>query len=630
MGLSRRRSRFHVGLRTILVVPFVAQLVLAIFAVWLIARLNSQRAVEHGIAYLRAEIVQRMREFVTSWLDDPHRINEINAAAIEGGVLDPGDTDQLLAFFWNELRVFPRVSYIQYGSEDRSFVGVERTDDGRFRAWLSTGATGYLNCHYAMEEGGRLGEQTLPSGQCHAYDPRGRPWYRAAVETDGPTWSGIYQFSNLHVDQKLADMAVRAVRGPGGKLAGVLGVDLVLSQLGDFLRDLKVGETGVTFIMDRDGGLVAGSTVGLPGVVGPDKKIRRLRADACGDIVIAGTAAELARAFPVLDDIDEPQQLTGRVASRLMFIHVLPFADGRGIDWLLVVVVPEADFMAKIRSGDRLTVLFVLAAFLVAVLMGVVTARRIVQPIRQMNLSARGLARGEWVEELSEDRPDEIGELAASFNQMAREIKGFVLQLEEKVATRTRELDDKNRQLEREILERTRAQEELRRLAAVDALTGAANRRRFRELASSEVERAARYERPLAVVLIDLDHFKGVNDTYGHQAGDDVLRVFAERCRAVGRKTDVFARYGGEEFILLLPETRVVEARVVAERLRSVVAAEPFETCAGPILVTCSLGVAGTEQTEKPALDTLVARADQALYQAKREGRNRVAVWQET
>ncbi len=628
MRSSRIRLGLYLGLRTILVVPFVVQLVAAVAVVWVIARLNSQRAVEHAVNHLRADIVARMREFISSWLSEPHRINEVNAAVFEGGLLDPGDVQEVLRLFWRELQVFPRVSYIQLGTEERSFVGVERLAGDRFRAWISNADTGYQNCHYEVDGFGNVGARTLPLALCRRYDPRVRPWYRAAMSADGPIWSGIYQFSNVHVDQELADMAVRVVHAPDGTVLGVLGVDLKLSQLGDFLRDLKVGETGVTFIMDREGGLVAGSTVGLPGTVDSDNRITRIRADACEDAFIARTAAVVQSSVPSLLAIQAPVQLVGQVGESKTFVHVLPFADGRGVDWLLVVVVPERDFMEEIRAGDRLTFLLVAGAFLVATLLGLITARRIVEPIRKMNASARALARGQWAEEVDVSSCREVVELAESFNLMARELEGFVHQLEEKVASRTRELDEKNRLLEKEVQERSRAQEELRRLAASDPLTGLLNRRRFHELAAAEEARAARYGHPLSVVLIDLDHFKLVNDTHGHQAGDEVLKEFARRCRRIARRTDVLARYGGEEFLVLLPETSCREAASVAERIRSTVAQEPFSVCEKLLNVTCSLGVAGTDTVDRGLVDQLIVRADKALYEAKAAGRNQVKVWQ--
>lgn len=160
--------------------------------------------------------------------------------------------------------------------------------------------------------------------------------------------------------------------------------------------------------------------------------------------------------------------------------------------------------------------------------------------------------------------------------------------------------------------------------ARTDDLTGLHNRGYFLELATRECAVAARHQRPLAVVMIDIDHFKEVNDTLGHQAGDEVLRRLGRIVRSQRRTGDIVGRYGGEEFILLLPETRADQALEVAEHLRREVAAEVVETAAGKIPFTISAGVAQLEPDA--TLDDTIRRADHAMYAAKAHGRNRVEV----
>lgn len=165
--------------------------------------------------------------------------------------------------------------------------------------------------------------------------------------------------------------------------------------------------------------------------------------------------------------------------------------------------------------------------------------------------------------------------------------------------------------------------EELERLATTDGLTGLCNRRHFMTLAEREWERARRYGRPLAFLMIDLDRFKKVNDTFGHQVGDAMIVHVAGLARDNKRDCDVLARIGGEEFALLLPETDLDQARTVAERLRRAVTATPLAAAARPISATVSIGVAVVTETINDISDLMKA-ADQALYDAKRAGRDRV------
>ncbi len=168
---------------------------------------------------------------------------------------------------------------------------------------------------------------------------------------------------------------------------------------------------------------------------------------------------------------------------------------------------------------------------------------------------------------------------------------------------------------------------EVQQLAITDSLTGLYNRRHFFELFSSELERTQRYNRALSVIMLDVDHFKLINDSYGHILGDQVLRTVAVRCRDTLRTVDVIGRYGGEEFAILLPETDTERAWSVAERLRQNVMQTPIDTGRDLLHITISAGVTTSAEGEQLSVETLIERADQALYAAKQAGRNRVLCW---
>ena len=167
--------------------------------------------------------------------------------------------------------------------------------------------------------------------------------------------------------------------------------------------------------------------------------------------------------------------------------------------------------------------------------------------------------------------------------------------------------------------------EQMKVLATHDTLTGLYNRRNFFKLAAVELERTVRYKKPLAAIMLDIDKFKKVNDTYGHAAGDQVLQGIAHLCLQSIRIVDIIGRYGGEEFSIILPEADVEQAMIVAERLCAVIASTPFETGRGPVKLTASLGVAALDP-EHADLDVLLDQADQALYLAK-QNRNQVKVY---
>ncbi|MBI3444004.1 MAG: diguanylate cyclase [Magnetospirillum sp.] len=176
-----------------------------------------------------------------------------------------------------------------------------------------------------------------------------------------------------------------------------------------------------------------------------------------------------------------------------------------------------------------------------------------------------------------------------------------------------------------DITDRKRMEGELRRLATTDVLTGVFNRRHFMEMAGAEVDRARRHQRPLVALMLDIDHFKRVNDTYGHPVGDIAIKALADTCLQEIRHEDVLGRLGGEEFAIALTETDLDGALLVAGRLRLAVAAIRIQTDQGVVAFTTSIGVAERLEGDT-SIDAMLSRADIALYSAKRSGRNKVAV----
>ena len=196
-------------------------------------------------------------------------------------------------------------------------------------------------------------------------------------------------------------------------------------------------------------------------------------------------------------------------------------------------------------------------------------------------------------------------------------------QAEKIIEEKSRELYLKNIELERLAAAELQARLIVERLSLTDSLTGLSNRRHFEEAGRIEFSRAERHRHALAVIIIDLDHFKLVNDTYGHAAGDAVLAAAAGACRRLLRISDIAARIGGEEFCLLLPETDSRGAGVLAERLRTSIAGLQFGTVTPPLTMTASFGIS-ERAPAGDTFETLVARSDKALYRAKSDGRNRV------
>jgi len=217
------------------------------------------------------------------------------------------------------------------------------------------------------------------------------------------------------------------------------------------------------------------------------------------------------------------------------------------------------------------------------------------------------------------------------FNEAERQLLDEIFALArvaDESDNRLRALEDRFLILQRENLDLVMKNRILSEISHKDALTGLYNRFYVLEKIDSEMNRALRHGYPISVLMLDLDHFKRINDSYGHPVGDEVLKIVGQVLRDSCRVYDVAGRYGGEEFCIVLPETQVGNTTQVAERIRNRLATTPLSVGSTSIVVTASIGVAGMDSTEGVlSASTLVERADRALYSAKHLGRNRVEMW---
>jgi len=378
---------------------------------------------------------------------------------------------------------------------------------------------------------------------------------------------------------------------------------------------------GITGALWRFNGEVLASIVAgvkaLPIVIGvkvEDEQGKLLRAigtvnDAAGKRMEAGPAGGLLPAPP-------PAILFDRMFSRSFAAVYVDEAGERhpvghwtvySSQQVVVRQVAYGFFLILVNSVIKTLALWFIFLYVIKRTLG--------QPLRQMSdfvgqLNIDNIGDRHFV--LKDKGKHELHQLTDKLNQMAGTLRKSVAENAELYA----ELKEMNRTLESQVAERTR---ELQRVASTDMLTGLHNRRKLDEVLGYEVERVHRYGGGLAVILLDIDHFKQTNDSYGHPAGDRVLAAVASILRSGARSIDSVGRWGGEEFMVICPQTELEGACALAEMLRLRFAAAEFPEVGRK---TCSFGVAALGRDE--TLPGLVARADAALYRAKQNGRNAV------
>jgi len=514
---------------------------------------------------------------------------------------------------WQQMQVFPAINLIYCATEaDGAFLGVGRSQGGignSLQVQVANPSTNrYFHFFDVDDQGQRLGLSRIDG---KLYDPRLRPWYKAAKTRGEPTWSEVY----LDFETLLPTITANVpVYHPGSRqLLGVCAADVILSkELNTFLQNLDISPSGMAFIVDTSGLLIASSTP-EPITAGAGEDTVLLRASDSSNRLIRGGVAYLRGQYQSLDQV-QSSQLEFVQAKERYFLQVSRFTDDLGLDWVLVLMVPEEDFMAPIHHQNRVTFVLYVLSLLLATAFGLLLANWVIRPLHQLSDRASEIAQGNWHDPIELERSDAIGQLSRSLATMARQLKESLTTLEQRVEERNQEL--------------TQVNQELQKLAHSDGLTQTANRRYFDTVIKREWQRLSREQQPMALMLCDVDYFKRYNDTYGHQAGDQCLREVAQVLGQTSRRpADLVARYGGEEFALILPNTSLQGAVCIAENIQAHLQKLTLPHKASPIgRITISIGIAVTIPSIKNSPKDLLKTADQALYNAKANGRNRFSI----
>ncbi|HEY9851361.1 MAG TPA: adenylate/guanylate cyclase domain-containing protein [Leptolyngbyaceae cyanobacterium] len=442
LPLSIAKSDRKIPLRLALIVPFVLQISAAVGLTGYLSFRNGEQAVNEVAEQLRVEISDRIHETLTHYLETPGTINRVNASAIWLGQLNLEDTGSLTRQFWNQRLLVDKekISAIYFGSTTGEFFGLGFQDNKRWEIGRAGKSTGGKFFSFDIDSEGNP-TRLLQAG--NPYDPRWRPWYKKAVQTGKETWSEIYiDFKEPRLKVTLAQPIYRKT----GELRGVVGVDFVLAHIQDFLKQLKVGKTGLTFIMERSGEMVASSTDEEPFLRDKNGQVKERLSARKSSISLVNSAVEYLEKSANLTEINQTKQFAFPIAGEEQFLQITPLKDNRGIDWLIVVIIPKTDFMEKINANSRITFLLSLTALAISIALGIFTSRWIATPIFRLGMASQKIATGELGQTVKGGSITELDILARSFNQMADQLQQSFLALEKA-----------NEELEQRVIERTAA-----------------------------------------------------------------------------------------------------------------------------------------------------------------------------
>lgn len=590
-----------ISLHRTIIGAFIAVCLLSSGVAGFVVHRVGHRTVDRFARQIRSDTTSKIKEYLDDFLSHPMAINGINVSLMEQGRLSPDDPIPLEELFKREIELYPTVSSVYFGNMEGGLINSGREDSDRRYVIETKGFKAGIFRRIALDDRGNRGEllSSFPG-----FDARTRPWFIKALETGAPFWSEVYVLFSGH------DMALSASYPVyvDGEPLGVMATDLSLSKISSFLRSIGGGGSGISFIVDRAGRLIA-SSESLP-ILTPSR-----------DGVPVDRHTALTYPHPAVQEAARTVESSGgwgsikgidlfdfKFNANKIYLQVTPFIDDRGIDWVVAVIIPERDLAPGIIADRGSFISLTLGLVLFAVLLGLVVARFFIVPMSLLEGAISAMSKDSKTDPLVfSSQFKEVSLVIESFNRMAARMHSAMNGLKEEIARRER------------------VEKALTMEATTDFLTGLANRRSFMERLKTEVARIRRYRGVGSLLLLDIDRFKNINDNYGHNVGDQVLAGLGELLSGAVREGDLPGRIGGEEFLIFLSETSVEGAGHFAERLRQTIKKRTIPTDEGAVSFTVSIGITQISPDDI-SIDQIIARADRAMYRAKELGRDRVEI----
>lgn len=444
-------------LQLVLIVPFVLQVFGAVGLVGYLSFKNGEKAVEDLAEQLMKRTSSEVDHHLNTYLSIPQQVSQINADVIRMGLLDRRDRQTLGKYFWHQMQAYD-LSYININLPTGEAAGAARYDGHTVTIDDIPTKTPSLpnnNTTYFTDSDGNRTRILTTS----PWDTLNEPTYIEPVKAEKPVWIRIYTFYDPNYPPYIAASAARPVYDDNKKLIAVVGADIHLSKISEFLRNLDVSHSGQVFIMERDGMLVANSSQEEPFIVA-NNEIKRLKATHSANPVVRHIAQQIQQQIPDFQTITNTQHLNLDFQGEEYHVHIAPWRDKYGLDWLVVTGIPENSFMAQIHANTRTTILLCFGALAGAMAIGIFTSRWVARPIRRLNQASQAMASGDLEQTVAPGNIEEINILGHSFNHMGGQLRESFIALENSNAELEARVEERTLELKTTLqeLQRTQAQ----------------------------------------------------------------------------------------------------------------------------------------------------------------------------
>ena len=435
----------NLSLQNIIILPFLLQICIVVGLVGYFSWRSGKQAVNIVTSQLRSEVSEGVEQHLEDYLKIPHLIVQLKQNSVRTQQLDTNNFPAVQQDFWSTIQLFDSVRAIYIGKDTGKFIYTKHERDLFYsKETIETPK----RKTYLLDDLGQKKELVTVD----EYDPRFRPWYINTLKTQENNWSKIYPFTG----GELGITAAGLLKDSQGNVKGIVGVDLVLTGINRFLERLEISENGEVFILERNGYLVATSTTEKPFTLNADgKNEQRLRAIDSECSLLKSTTNYMTARFGSLDNIKRAEQLEFELDNSSQLVQVVPYKNDLGLDWLIVVAIPEADFMEEITANTLNTVKLCSIALAIATIVGIYTSRRITRPITNLSQVTSTIAKSARDKNISPNfhtiakakSIKELQSLARSFNEMVtqlarafKDLENSNITLEKRVQQRTEDL----------------------------------------------------------------------------------------------------------------------------------------------------------------------------------------------